>query len=114
MPGVAASTPRPTVRRVVHMPVKTHRLLTTVLAGVVLSAVAAAPGSAAPASSERTSRAESKRVDAVPTPKLGWYKCYEIAECATARLPLDYDQPKGATTEIAVLRIKAKDQQHKI
>ncbi|RSM70705.1 peptidase S33 family protein [Actinoplanes sp. ATCC 53533] len=96
------------------MLMKTHRLLTAALAGIVLSAVAAAPGSAAPAASDRTSKAESKRVDAVPTPKLGWYKCYEIAECATARLPLDYDKPKGATTEIAILRIKAKDQKRKI
>jgi len=96
------------------MPLKTHRLLTAALAGIVLSAVAAAPGSAAPVASDRTSKVESKRVDAVPTPKLGWYKCYQIAECATARLPLDYDKPKGATTEIAVLRIKAKDQKHKI
>ncbi|MEU8231444.1 alpha/beta hydrolase [Actinoplanes sp. NPDC048967] len=96
------------------MPSKTHRLLTAALAGIVLAGVAAAPGSAAPAAAERTSKAESRRVDAVPTPKLGWYKCYDIAECATARLPLDYDQPKGATTEIAVLRIKAKDQKRKI
>ncbi|MGW4945740.1 alpha/beta hydrolase [Actinoplanes sp. NPDC004185] len=93
---------------------KTHRLLTAALAGIVLAGVAAAPGSAAPAAAERTSKAESRRVDAVPTPKLGWYKCYDIAECATAQLPLDYDQPKGATTEIAVLRIKAKDQKHKL
>jgi pimeloyl-ACP methyl ester carboxylesterase len=96
------------------MPMKTHRLLTAALAGIVLAAVAVAPGSAAPVSADRTSRTESRRVDAVPTPELGWYKCYEIAECATTRLPLDYDQPKGATTEIAVLRIKAKDQQRKI
>ncbi|GAA3347234.1 alpha/beta hydrolase [Amorphoplanes nipponensis] len=96
------------------MTLKTHRLLTAALAGIVLSAVAAAPGSAAPVSADRTSAAESKRVDAVPTPKLGWYKCYEIAECATVRLPLDYDQPRGATTEIAVLRVRARDQRHKI
>ena len=96
------------------MPLKAHRLLTAALAGVVLATVAAAPGSAAPAAAERTSKAESRRVDAVPTPRLGWYKCYDIAECATAQLPLDYDKPKGATTEIAILRVKAKDQKRKI
>jgi pimeloyl-ACP methyl ester carboxylesterase len=88
------------------MPLKTHRLLTAALAGIVLSAVAAAPGSAAPAG--------QALVDAVPTPKLGWYKCYQIAECATAMLPLDYSRPNGAKTEIAILRIKAKDQSRKI
>ena len=63
---------------------------------------------------DTTSAKERARVDKVPTPRLGWYKCYQTAECATTRLPLDYDKPKGATTEIAVLRIKAKDQKHKI
>jgi pimeloyl-ACP methyl ester carboxylesterase len=96
------------------MPLKTYRLLTAAVAGIVLSAIAATPGPAAAAAPDRTSRTEKQRVDAVPTPKLGWYKCYETAECATTRLPLDYDKPKGATTEIAVLRIKAKDQKHKI
>ena len=50
----------------------------------------------------------------VPTPKLGWYPCYGNAECATARLPLDYDKPQGATTLVAVLRVRAKDQKHRI
>ncbi|MGW6501918.1 hypothetical protein [Nonomuraea angiospora] len=33
---------------------------------------------------------------------------------AGSYLPLDYDQPRGATTEVAVLRVKAKDQANKI
>jgi pimeloyl-ACP methyl ester carboxylesterase len=100
------------------MPLKTHRLLTSALAGVVLAAGATVPALGTPAlgapASASTSTAEKRRVDAVPTPKLGWYKCFDIAECATVRLPLDYDQPRGATTEVAVLRVKAKDQKHKI
>jgi len=84
------------------MPLKTHRLLTAALAGVVLSAGFVAPALAA------------SGVDGVPTPKLGWYKCYDYAECATVKLPLDYDQPRGAKIEIAVLRVKAKDQKNKI
>jgi hypothetical protein len=39
---------------------------------------------------------------------------YEIAECATVKLPLDYDQPRGATTDVAVLRIKARNQATRI
>jgi pimeloyl-ACP methyl ester carboxylesterase len=92
---------------------KTYRLLTAVLAGAVLAAGGTVPALAA-AGSARTSKTEARRVDSVPTPKLGWYKCYEIAECATVKLPLDYDQPKGPKIEIAVLRVKAKDQKHKI
>ena len=30
------------------------------------------------------------------------------AECATVKLPLDYDAPRGATVDIAVLRVKAR------
>ena len=64
--------------------------------------------------SDHTSTREARRVDRVPTPKLGWYPCYGNAECATVELPLDYDQPRGAKTEIAVLRVTATDQEHKI
>ena len=63
---------------------------------------------------DHTSSREARRVDRVPTPKLGWYPCYGNAECATTRLPLDYDHPHGAKTLVAVLRVKAKDQKHKI
>ena len=92
-------------------------------AGAVVPAAAATPQTAAPVSAfpslaakknATTSAKERKRVDSVKTPKLGWYKCYDTAECATVRLPLDYDKPKGATTEIAVLRVKARDQKKKI
>ncbi|MGK5678399.1 alpha/beta hydrolase [Actinoplanes sp. URMC 104] len=91
------------------MPLQTHRLLTAALAGVVLTGVAAAPAVAGGRGSQ-----ESRLVDAVPTPKLDWYKCYRIAECTTVRLPLDYNQPKGATTEIAVLRVKAKNKAQRL
>ena len=92
---------------------KVHRLLTAVLAGAVATTGVSLPAVAAPGY-DRTSAAEAHRVDQVPTPKLGWYPCYQIAECATVRLPLDYDQPRGATTEVAVLRVKAKDPAHRI
>nr|WP_296066059.1 alpha/beta hydrolase [uncultured Actinoplanes sp.] len=90
------------------MAVKTYRLLTAALAGIVLATGATVPALAASAPGA------DRKSDAVPTPELGWYRCYEIAECATVDLPLDYDQPRGAQIEIAVLRIKAKDQKHKI
>jgi pimeloyl-ACP methyl ester carboxylesterase len=63
---------------------------------------------------DQTTQTEAKRVDSVPTPKLGWYKCYGYAQCATVKLPMDYDHPKGAKTEIALLRVKATDQKHRI
>ncbi|MEU2613320.1 alpha/beta hydrolase [Micromonospora sp. NPDC007271] len=102
------------------MPRAIRSLIAAGAAGIVLAGPAIAPAAAAPVrtpqspASDRTSAVEARRVDRVPTPKLGWYGCYGYAECATVRLPLDYDNPKGATTEVAVLRVKARDQKHKI
>jgi pimeloyl-ACP methyl ester carboxylesterase len=95
------------------MPRKTYRLLTATLAGAMIAAGTSLPAQAAPVE-KTSSTVESRRVDAVPTPKPGWYKCYEIAECAVVPLPLDYDRPNGAKIDVAVLRIRAKDQNHKI
>jgi pimeloyl-ACP methyl ester carboxylesterase len=96
------------------MPRLVGRFLGAGAAALLLGGLVAAPAVAAPPGAAKTSALERRRVDRVKTPKLGWYKCYDTAECATTRLPLDYDNPKGATTEIALLRIKATDQKHKI
>jgi pimeloyl-ACP methyl ester carboxylesterase len=98
------------------------RFLAGSISGLVLAGPAAvpiaAPAAAAPATTaagaDRTSAAEARRVDRVPTPKLDWYSCYDYAECATVDLPLDYDKPNGPSTEIALLRVKARDQKNKI
>jgi pimeloyl-ACP methyl ester carboxylesterase len=79
-----------------------------------------APALAAPAAAgyDRTSAREAHRVDQVPTPKLAWFDCSSLygvgSQCSTADLPLDYDQPEGAKTQVAMLRIKATDPKHKI
>src|ERR671914_542323 len=97
----------------------TKRLLAATLSGALLAS-AASPALAAPTQQaataatlqtpDQTSAAEKRRVDRVKTPKLDWYTCYGYGECTTVKLPLDYDRPNGATTEIAVLRVKAKNQ----
>lgn len=63
---------------------------------------------------DQTTRTEAKRVDSVPTPKLNWYRCFDYAQCATVKLPMDYDRPKGAKTEVALLRVRATDHKHRI
>ncbi len=88
----------------------------TVPAGV---AAAATPTTRAPATpSDRTSKAEALRVDRVPALKPAWFDCSSAfgprAECGTVRLPLDYDQPTGPKTEVALLRIKATDAKRRI
>ncbi|MEV6490696.1 alpha/beta hydrolase, partial [Actinoplanes sp. NPDC051633] len=86
------------------------------IAGLLLTGAVAVPTTAAAAAAPaaQTSAVEARRVDRVPTPRLNWYACYEWAECDTVDLPLDYDRPNGPTVEIAVLRVKARDQANKI
>ena len=102
------------------------RARVTVLTTAALSAsLSAAVGIALPSpanaesapASDLTSVVEARRVDRVPAPKLGWFSCSTFAagaDCATVKLPLDYDQPNGAKTAISVLRIKATEPARKI
>ena len=101
------------------MPFPTRLLLLTAgIAGLVLAGPLAVPAAATTGSattgSATTSAAEARRVDRVKTPRLRWYACYSWGQCATAQVPLDYDHPYGAQTTIALVRVKAKDQKHKI
>ncbi len=90
------------------------RLAWSAVAGLILGGALVAPATAvtAPgasaAASDSTSELERQRVDSVPTPELSWYTCAVKVQCATVRLPLDYDEPDGATVEIAVVRVKAR------
>ncbi len=69
-------------------------------------------------SGDVTSKAEAKRVDRVRKPKPDTFDCTDVfgikSECGTVKLPLDYDKPKGSTTDVAYLRIPAKDQKNKV
>jgi hypothetical protein len=50
-------------------------------------------------------------------PKVSWSKCYAFLgsfECGTVQVPLDYDRPAGATISLAVVRLPATDQAHRI
>ena len=46
-------------------------------------------------------------------PALAWAPCAAY-ECASATVPLDYDHPSGATTQLALARIPATDQAHRV
>ncbi len=104
-----------------------RRSVTGIAAAVVAALVGpltlVAPAFAAPAAPvvaayDRTSSLEARRVDRVPTPRLAWFDCSPLygdgTQCTTADLPLDYDQPKGAKTQVAMLRIKATDPRRRI
>ena len=50
-------------------------------------------------------------------PKLAWAACGDEApgfECATAKVPLDYDRPHGAKITLALTRLPASDPARRI
>src|SRR5262245_13707481 len=52
-----------------------------------------------------------------PVPTLDWRPCgdqFPGFECTVAAVPLDYDNPRGATTSIALSRKPATDRAHRI
>ncbi len=51
-----------------------------------------------------------------PVPTLAWAPCEEgeTLECTTATVPLDYDDPDGATIELALARVPASDPANRI
>src|SRR4051794_2732038 len=51
---------------------------------------------------------------APPVPHLQWVSCGAPYQCATAKVPLDYDQPTGATISLALVRLPATDRAHRI
>jgi len=79
------------------------------------AAVAAHTGTAAVTSAPALTAAEAARlVDRVPTPVLRWTTCQKTDQCATAELPLNYHDPRGAKIKLALLRIQAQDPRHRL
>jgi pimeloyl-ACP methyl ester carboxylesterase len=89
-----------------------HRFFLTLIAAGLVGSLLAVPTAAADASSSPT-RAEAT-ASTPPVPKLHWTDCGEGFQCATARVPLDYDRPRGATISLALIRLPASDPAHKI
>lgn len=44
-----------------------------------------------------------------PTPVLQWTDCADGLQCATARVPLDYDRPTGSMISLALVRLPSTD-----
>ena len=107
---------RPQLRRAVAVTTVAACLAASVAAFTATGAAAAGKGHGN--GPDRTSRAEAARVDRVPTPDPGWYDCSSLfgagTQCGTVELPLDYDKPRGGTTEVALLRVQATDPAQRI
>jgi pimeloyl-ACP methyl ester carboxylesterase len=62
--------------------------------------------------------ASAVRPPAAAAPALAWEPCADPAQrgfqCATLRVPLDYDDPGGRTIRLAVIRRQATDPRHRI
>ena len=62
--------------------------------------------------------ASAVRPPAAAAPALAWKACADPAQrgfqCATLRVPLDYDDPGGRTIRLAVIRRQATDRRHRI
>jgi pimeloyl-ACP methyl ester carboxylesterase len=64
-----------------------------------------------------TGSAFAKNKEQPTVPQINWQSCgadFPGIECATVKVPLDYDKPRGATTDIAIARYPASDQANKI
>jgi pimeloyl-ACP methyl ester carboxylesterase len=84
---------------------------------LLVSGLAVAPVDAAP----ETDTAPDTEVPApgtdtgAPIPSLDFQPCGEVgAVCATASVPLDYDDPAGETISLAVAKVPATDQANRI
>jgi hypothetical protein len=77
------------------------------LPGAVVLAVAAAvlPGASGTAAASRGQ---------LRVPVLHWAACGNGFECATAAVPLDYDHPGGPAISLALIRLPATDQAHRL
>src|SRR5262249_28566693 len=51
---------------------------------------------------------------AAATPTLDWQPCGTHFQCAAAQVPLDYHHPDGTKISIALTRLPATDQAHRI
>ena len=105
---------RPFSRRLVAMASATALSAGLLCAATGPTAEATGPAvSAGSTKTSTTSKIEKRRSKGVKTPKLKWRKCGK-AKCATVKVPLDYDQPRGKKVTLALLKQPAKNQKKKV
>jgi pimeloyl-ACP methyl ester carboxylesterase len=61
-----------------------------------------------------TGQAASAGRPAPTVPKLEWKDCGDGFQCATAKVPLDYNHPRSRKISLALLRLPAADPTHRI
>jgi pimeloyl-ACP methyl ester carboxylesterase len=76
--------------------------------------VAAAAAAVLTTGSLTTGEAASAGRPAPTVPKLDWKDCGDGFECATAKVPLDYNHPRSRKISLSLLRLPAGDPAHRI
>jgi pimeloyl-ACP methyl ester carboxylesterase len=87
--------------------VAAHARVNARIRGIVLAVVASLAVSLLGAPALADSRTP-------PVPRLLWTTCEAGFQCATAKVPLDYDQPHGPKISLALIRMPATDRAHKL
>jgi pimeloyl-ACP methyl ester carboxylesterase len=82
-----------------------RRVLLTLVATAMAASLLAAPMAAA---------APTPSTAAAVVPALHWTDCGDGFQCATARVPLDYDRPHGTKISLALIRLPAGDPARRI
>src|ERR1051326_8165752 len=72
-------------------------------AGLLAALTPAGMGRASAAPVSQISKGSAATAVAPRVPRLSWGPCDDGFRCATARVPLDYRHPDGATVSIAVI-----------
>ncbi len=82
-----------------------HMWIVIVLAGGLIASLVPAQASA------------TVRLESGPPPRIDWSPCYRgfgAFECGMLEVPIDYSNPEKGVISIAVIRLAASDQAHKI
>ncbi len=104
---------------------RTRRVYTRLVGGALVAVLVSATVAAGPTAAARVPAAPTaavapaaapaqRGVDLAPVPRLRWRDCGNGFECTTARVPLDYDRPRGRTIRLALLRLPASDPARRI
>jgi pimeloyl-ACP methyl ester carboxylesterase len=95
-----------------------HRLALSPRTAAAALAIAALLGTAAyptqAVGSGETTAGPQAAPTAVAVPAITWTPCREGFECASVRVPLDYDRPEGAKISVSAIRLPAAEPEQRL
>ena len=88
--------------------------MTTKFMCFVVALVTFTTAAATASADAATARRVVHTADQPAVPRLDWVNCGDGFQCATANVPLDYDEPHGATIALRLKRLPAADPSRRI